>query len=189
MILFTAYTVNAGWPITAPNSTLHGRNVKITRVPYNMVDAFPSCYWRGVCPMFPPGGELSSFPNSEEKVQHIMHNMFRMFPNESLELKWGKWRLAVNKNLGRTYYCSWACDFCGSTDLNRKPLYWYSDANQAARFKQYDENACDQLWYEESGITAHHTWYVLHVSLHKAICISLLVLFALLYVFGKQKII
>eukprot|EP01083_Nonionella_stella_P308454 1088213_1 len=37
------------------------------------------------------------------------------------------------------------------------PLYWYSDANQAARFKQYDENACDQDWYDEPGQNAHST--------------------------------
>ena len=31
-------------------------------------------------------------------------------------------------------------------------LQWYSDANVAARFKQYDENSCDQTWYKEDGI-------------------------------------
>ena len=160
--------MNAGWPITEPNSTSHGRDANIVRVPYNMIDAFPSCYWRGLCPMFHPGGELSSFPNSEEKVQHLMHNMFRMFANQSLDIKWGKWTLAANKNWprdggngwGRTYYCKSACDYCGTTHRDRKPLYWYSDANQAARFKQYDENSCDQDWYDEPGQGAHSTWYV-----------------------------
>jgi len=149
-------TVNAGYPITEPNSGTHGRSAQITRVPYNMIDAYPSCYARGLCPMFQPGGELSAFPNSEEKAQQLLHNMFRMFPNESLVIKWGKWRLAANKNLGRTFYCP-SCEFCGTTHLDRKPLYWYSDANQAARFKQYDENSCDQSWYDEPGVTAHHT--------------------------------
>ena len=155
VITYITYIVNSGWPITEPNSTRWS-----TRVPYNMIDAFPSCYWRGICPMFYPGGELSAFPNSEEKVQHIMHNMFRMFANVSLEIKWGKWRNAVNKNWGRTTFCTEArCRFCGTTHIDRKPMYWYSDANQAARFKQYDENSCDQDWYEQDGNNAHVTWY------------------------------
>eukprot|EP00486_Rosalina_sp_Unknown_P005000 CAMPEP_0201566878 /NCGR_PEP_ID=MMETSP0190_2-20130828/6992_1 /ASSEMBLY_ACC=CAM_ASM_000263 /TAXON_ID=37353 /ORGANISM="Rosalina sp." /LENGTH=554 /DNA_ID=CAMNT_0047986173 /DNA_START=392 /DNA_END=2056 /DNA_ORIENTATION=+ len=36
-------------------------------------------------------------------------------------------------------------------------MYWYSDANQLARFKQYDENSCDQDWYDEPGVNAHST--------------------------------
>ena len=162
ILISIPHTIIAGWPITEPNSTLHGRYANIDRVPYNMIDAFPSCHWRGLCPMFPPGGELSAFPNSEEKYKHVMHNMFRMFPNESIEIIWGKWTLAANKNWGRTKYCV-GCEYCGTTHSDRKPLYWYSDANQVARFKQYDENSCDQDWYNQPGISAHHTWYV-HIS-------------------------
>ena len=173
ILISTAY---GGWPVTEPNTT-NGRSdnqgptwnweggAKVP-VPYNMVDVCPSCYWRGVCPMFPPGGELSAFPNSEEKWQHLIHNMFRMFGNQSLDIKWGKWQLAVNKNLGRTYYCR-ACKYCGLTHRDKRPLYWYSDANQAARFKQYDENACDQDWYDEPGINAHNTWYVILFCFHR----------------------
>ena len=59
--------------------------------PYNLVDTDPNCYYDDHCPMFYPGGQWSAFPNSEEKTLMIIQNMHRMFPNQSLHLKWGKW--------------------------------------------------------------------------------------------------
>ena len=41
--------------------------------------------------MFPPGGELSVFPNSEEKFQHLLFNLHRMFTNYSLDIDIGKY--------------------------------------------------------------------------------------------------
>lgn len=42
-------------------------------------------------------------------------------------------------------------------------MLWYSDANAAARFKEYDENSCDPDWYEQdddySDWYKHSTWY------------------------------
>ena len=44
--------------------------------PYNLIDTDPTCWYEGTCPMFPPGGKLSAFPNSEEKFQHLLHNLY-----------------------------------------------------------------------------------------------------------------
>eukprot|EP01083_Nonionella_stella_P089890 251031_1 len=148
------HAVHGGLPVSYPG--VGNEDFGDGSVPYNMIDTNPSCYERGICPMFPPGGRLSAFPNSEEKVQHIIHNLFRMWGNYSLDIKYGKWKWAVTDKGGRTHYCT-SCRYCGDTRIDMVPLYWYSDANQAARFKQYDENACDQDWYDQSGITAHHT--------------------------------
>ena len=181
--------VNAGWPITEPNATAHGRDAKIIRVPYNMIDAYPSCHWRGICPMFPPGGQLSAFPNSEEKAQQIFKNMFRMYANESLSMPWLKWKYGANKNGGLTYYCG-GCDYCGTTSYNRKPLYWYSDANQVARFKQYDEKSCNSAWYKQPGISKHYTWYDRYtVLLVHTIAILAQCTRVLFFIFNQKKII
>ena len=99
------------------------------------------------------GGELSAFPNSEEKFQHLLHNLHRMHSNNTLYTPLG----------GRTaYFSGVGADNCGSTPdraaLNaRAPLYWYSDANQAARFKQWDASTCNESWYGEPGRDAHST--------------------------------
>eukprot|EP01084_Bolivina_argentea_P158398 275922_1 len=154
IILLSLNIVYGGLPVSYPdtlNKQMGGKNV-----PYNVIDVYPSCWERGYCPMFRPGSELAAFPNSEEKTQMIFKNMFRMFANCTLTTKWGKWRFGANTNGGETYFCP-TCRYCGDGKPDKGPLYWYSDANQVARFKQYDERSCDQNWYKEPGITAHHT--------------------------------
>eukprot|EP01084_Bolivina_argentea_P142082 249619_1 len=61
-----------------------------------------------------------------------------------------KYKWGANTGGGLTYYCKTDdCHYCGDTQPYYAPLYWYSDANQAARFKQYDENTCDSSWYSD----------------------------------------
>eukprot|EP01084_Bolivina_argentea_P158397 275921_1 len=145
--------VFSGYPISYPNDLTR------TRIPpYNLIDTDPSCWYEGVCPMFPPGGELSIFPNHEEKWQHILHNIHRMFTNCSLTLPACKYKCGGNPGCGNTTYCSNGCDYCGDVKSNeRGPMYWYSDANQAARFKQWDEKNCDSAWYKsQPGVIDRH---------------------------------
>eukprot|EP01084_Bolivina_argentea_P100457 180369_1 len=150
-LVMTIGVAFAGYPISIPftNDTTH-------RVAYNLIDTDPSCYHRGFCPNFYPGGKLSTFPNSEEKYQHILHNMFRVFTNQSLSIKYGKWINGSDKSGGRTYF-SQQGPYCGNSYVKRKPLYWYSDSNQAARFKQWDYNTCNKYWYSQVGNNDHIT--------------------------------
>ena len=152
-LLFLPLIVYGGYPISDPNAATIGGKTQ----PYNLIDTDPSCFYEGICPMFPPGGRLSAFPNSEEKFQHLLHNLHRMFPNQSQEVAEGKWKYGGNTRGGRTSYCTRGCDYCGTWHSERRPLWWYSDANQMARFKQWDESQCDQSWYEQSGNSAHST--------------------------------
>jgi len=128
---------------------------------YNLIDVDPACWYNGYCPMFPPGGELSVFPNSEEKFQQILHNLHRMHSNNSLSTPLGKYLFGANTAV-ESFFAGGA--YCGSADTPgtldpRKPLYWYSDANTMARFKQWDENTCEQAWYDDEGAVdgAHST--------------------------------
>eukprot|EP01083_Nonionella_stella_P181435 649962_1 len=166
LLLFIINIVYGGLPVSYPGEGIQHPISEI--VPYNLIDTNPSCYDRGFCPMFYPGGRLSSFPNSEEKFQMLLHNLWRMWGNVTRNLPLGKYKWGANTQAGLTYYCKTdSCRSCGDTihpgynkngDWKRgtMPLYWYSDANQAARFKQYDENTCDQAWYEYTG-SAHST--------------------------------
>eukprot|EP01083_Nonionella_stella_P273569 928068_1 len=149
--------VYGGIPVSIPGIG-HNKQYPMV-VPYNLIDTNASCYHRGLCPeLFKPGGRLGSFPNSEEKYQMLLQNLFRMWGNDTRDLKWAKYKWGANTNAGLTYYCSDdSCKYCGDTSPRMMPLYWYSDANQAARFKQYDENVCDQDWYKEPGQSAHST--------------------------------
>ena len=47
------------------------------------------------------------------------------------------------------YYDSPSSDWCGRAFYLQKPLYWYSDANQMARFNAWDHDSCNQSWYEQ----------------------------------------
>ena len=101
------------------------------------------------------GGELSVFPNSEEKFQHLLHNLDRMHPNQSLYTPLGKWMYGTH---GEATRCPRGSYYCGNErDSNLMPLYWYSPSNTMARFKQWDEKTCDQSWYDESQQTLHST--------------------------------
>ena len=120
--------------------------------PYNLIETDVSCYKvtgntnSPLCPMFPPGGRLSVFPNSEEKFHHALFNMHRMHytPNttgiENIDItKWWKY-----KTWGTSTYAEYYTggDYCGRYNQLRRPLYWYSDANAAARFKSWDFSTC-----------------------------------------------
>ena len=111
---------------------------------YNLIDTDPRCYYNGICPMFEPGSKLAAFPNSEEKQQGIMHNHFRLFANQTLNTSYGRYLYNANDAV-ETYYGGGY--YCGSTKASRRPLYWYSDANQAARYKQWDEDQCDPCYF------------------------------------------
>ena len=76
--------------------------------PYNLIDTDPNCYEGGYCPMFKPGGEWSAFPNSEEKASMILQQMYRMFANQSLNLKWGYYLYGANPAV-RAYYDQSKC--------------------------------------------------------------------------------
>eukprot|EP01083_Nonionella_stella_P171133 583835_1 len=148
--------VYGGLPISYPGEGIKHPISEL--VPYNLIDTNPSCYARGLCPMFPPGGRLSAFPNSEEKYQMILHNLWRMWGNDTRDLKWGRYKWGANTGAGLTYYCKTdECKFCGDTNPKMLPLYWYSDANQASRFKQFDEKQCITAWYHEPGQSKHST--------------------------------
>ena len=94
---------------------------------------------------------------------------------------------------GLTYYDDCGICFCGKTHHRRRPLYWYSPANQGARFKQWDENQCDPCYFyadnnkcDEShdsfdreqcypsvngaigcyGASPHATWYCIYMVYH-----------------------
>eukprot|EP01084_Bolivina_argentea_P232232 391455_1 len=140
--LITSITFG-GYPISNPHST----TLEDKTTPYNLIDTDPSCFHQEICPMFPPGGELSSFPNSEEKFQQLLGNLHRMFPNQSLGTPLGHWKNGANTIGGETTFCTTPspCRYCGHAA--QAPLYWYSDANQAARFKQWDYKHCDKAWY------------------------------------------
>ena len=87
--------------------------------PYNLIETDVSCYKAGICPMFPPGGELSVFPNSEEKFQMALHNMHRLHktPNTSdiedvdITKWWGaSWSVstyASYRTAGNIIHCPW----------------------------------------------------------------------------------
>merc|ERR550525_1867537 len=159
LLIANIHVSHGGWPISDPNAPSGTPNIKDT-AKYNLIDADPSCFHEGVCPMFPPGGQLSAFPNSEEKYQQFLHNLHRMHPNQSLETPIGKWFYGADTGGGRTFFHN--SDYCGvppnpNSIVPRKPLYWYSDANQMARFKQWDEKYCDQDWYTQTGMNAHNT--------------------------------
>ena len=105
------------------------------------------------------GGELSAFPNSEEKFQQILHNLHRMHSNNSLWTPLGTWLYGANT--ARLSFFAGG-EYCGTSDNPntidpRKPIYWYSDANHMARFKQWDENSCNQSWYDGYEDGAHGT--------------------------------
>eukprot|EP01083_Nonionella_stella_P121588 365379_1 len=146
-VLLLFNIVYGGLPISYPN-----QGPTQQAIPYNLIDANPSCFERGICPMFPPGGRLSAFPNSEEKYQMILHNLHRLWANATKNylITYTKYKWGANTGGGLTYYCKTDdCHYCGDTQPYYAPLYWYSDANQAARFKQYDENTCDSSWYSD----------------------------------------
>eukprot|EP00484_Ammonia_sp_Unknown_P030926 CAMPEP_0197024200 /NCGR_PEP_ID=MMETSP1384-20130603/4811_1 /TAXON_ID=29189 /ORGANISM="Ammonia sp." /LENGTH=912 /DNA_ID=CAMNT_0042452547 /DNA_START=130 /DNA_END=2868 /DNA_ORIENTATION=+ len=161
------------WPFcdtaTYPNCALYTGPTSSGKVadnlPYNLIDVDPICWYRGWCPCFPPGGEYSAFPNSEEKFQQILHNLHRMFANQTLGTSYGKYPNGANTNGGPTTYCTTSgCDFCGDWDddyrdpiKRRRPQYWYSDANQAARFKQFDYTTCNKSWFYQTGVGFHTT--------------------------------
>ena len=73
-----------------------------------MIETDPNCYYGGFCPFFYPGGEWSAFPNSEEKASMILQQMYRMWANQSLNLKWGKWLYGANTAV-RAYYANADC--------------------------------------------------------------------------------
>ena len=103
--------------------------------------------------MFPPGGQLSVFPNSEEKFQQLLFNMHRMFSNYSLDIDIGMYLYGNNPAGGLSFFHR--SQYCGSNSAIRKPLYWYSDANQAARFNAWDYSTCNQSYY--NGVTPYIT--------------------------------
>ena len=83
-----------------------------------------------------------------------------MQPNQSLTTPLGRYFWGANTGGGKTFFHNSA--YCGvppnpMSIVPRKPLYWYSDANQMARFKQWDEHTCDQDWYDQGGMNAHNT--------------------------------
>ena len=149
--LLTLFKITNG---SVPISDYFSSSMPVSRPPYNLIDADPSCWYEGLCPMFPPGGKLSVFPNNEEKYQQLLANMHRMHPNHSRAVDIGKYTFGADTT-SELEFCK-SCDFCG-TYYAMKPMYWYSDANQVARFKQWDEDTCDQSWYDEDGISAHYT--------------------------------
>eukprot|EP01083_Nonionella_stella_P303067 1047587_1 len=89
-LLLAFNIVYGGLPISHPGEGIKHPISEL--MPYNLIDANPSCYARGLCPMFPPGGRLSAFPNSEEKYQMILHNLWRMWGNDTRDLKWGRYK-------------------------------------------------------------------------------------------------
>eukprot|EP01083_Nonionella_stella_P009616 27610_1 len=159
IILFIPLLVFSGYPLSDPYNGL-GMNGKI--LPYNLIDTNPKCFWNGACP-FRPGGALGTFPNSEERFQHILHNMHRMFPNSSLATRLGSYAYGT---WGHDTF--WANDgeFCGGRDSSRKPLMWYSPANQMARFKQWDESTCGSGWYSYVYPANHATHPNEHTNRH-----------------------
>eukprot|EP01083_Nonionella_stella_P098909 278198_1 len=136
-------SVFSGYPLSDPYDG--SKNT-----PYNLIDTNPQCFWEGTCPFF-PGGAISTFPNSEERFQHILHNMHRMFPNNSLATPLGSRML---NTLGDDTSFPYGT-YCGTANV--KPQWWYSTANQMARFKQWDETTCNQSWYHQPDITPHST--------------------------------
>eukprot|EP01084_Bolivina_argentea_P111289 198625_1 len=117
--------VSSSIPVSDPTNA----DWKLNRV-YNMIDTDPYCWTLGHCP-FEPGSKIGVFPNSEERMQHQMHNMFRMFANDSRDIPLGKYELGAD-NVRVTSYDDCTMCYCGSTSSSRSPLYWYSMGNQAA---------------------------------------------------------
>eukprot|EP01083_Nonionella_stella_P186139 680670_1 len=147
--------VFSGYPISDPDTHSYD-------VPYNLIDTDPECFWSSACP-FAPGSAWGTFPNSEERFQHILHNMHRMFPNSSLATRLGSYAYGT---WGHDTF--WANDgeFCGGRDSSRKPLMWYSPANQMARFKQWDESTCGSGWYSYVYPANHATHPNEHTNRH-----------------------
>ena len=130
--------------------------------PYNLIETDVSCYkvigdnGGPLCPMFPPGGRLSVFPNSQEKFQHALHNMHRMHKNPNLTAiqnvditRW--WGEGLSKLT--TYYSAHITtysQYCSTFSTTRHPLYWYSDANAAARLKAWDQSTCSYVGLEHN---------------------------------------
>ena len=142
-LLFLSFTTKG----SAPISDFEDDEIP-SWYPYNLIETDVSCYKVGVCPMFPPGGELSVFPNSEEKFQHALHNMHRMHKNPNatdiINVDITKW---FNGGWATSTYAAYYTggDYCGTGSSIRHPLYWYSDANAGARLKAWDENTCISL--------------------------------------------
>lgn len=145
-LIQSAIIVRSSLPISDPDNP--------SAVPaYNLIDTKPSCFDQGICPMFPPGGQWSVFPNAEEKYQHLLFNLHRMFANHSLNIDIGMYSWYDNNGTSLSYFYDGPGSNCGTSSIERKPLYWYSDANQAARFLAWDRLTCNSLLSDQDHDT------------------------------------
>ena len=107
---------------------------------YNLIDTNPICYDLELCEYGYPGGNHSIHPNSEERTQHLFHNIARSFPQRFTNTKYGKYEFG-----------SWGDQTviessCVLSSKNITHTTWYDGKlNQMSRWKQWDHNQCDTL--------------------------------------------
>ena len=122
---------------------------------YNLIDTNPECYDLGLCFYGYPGSNNSIHPNSEERTQHIFHNIARSFPFLFIDSKYGKYRFGTWGD--KTYIndnCIKNITNNNNNDNNNSNILttWYDPKlNQMARFKQFDDFYCNET------INTHYT--------------------------------
>ncbi len=118
---------------------------------YDLIDPSPRCYDTGYCTEYgKPGASNSIHPNSQERFDMLRTNIARLFTHEyqlSVKVKYGN---DVSSRLFRNPFK--VKGYCGVAA--ESPLWWMSEANQAARFTSWQSNTCE---FGHSGATTCKT--------------------------------
>lgn len=106
---------------------------------YNLIDTNPICYDLGLCEYGYPGGNYSIHPNSEERTQHLFHNMARSFPSKFITSKYGRNEFGT---WGEPTTIESSCLLLSNYITHTT---WYDKKlNQMSRWKLWDKYQCEQ---------------------------------------------
>eukprot|EP01084_Bolivina_argentea_P264396 447853_1 len=106
---------------------------------FNLIHTVPLCYTENICIEYgEPGTETSAHPNSEERVQFLFRNIARLYPQQYIKSKYGKYTLG-------TFGSSTEFDsdpLCGQPVPY--PLYYDPQLNELARYHVWDAQNCQE---------------------------------------------
>ena len=106
---------------------------------YNLVTTVPLCYMNRLCSDYGiPGQPLSIHPNAQERTEFMLRNIARLFPDDYISSKYGKYLLGTRGSATRFH----SDDRCGTAA--RIPLYYDSGLNELSRFHVWDTMDCSE---------------------------------------------
>lgn len=104
---------------------------------HNLIETVPLCYMNRLCTEYgQPGQPLSIHPNAQERTEFMLRNIARLFPEEYLSSKYGKYILGTRGTATRFH----SDPRCGTAAL--RPLYFDATLNELARFHVWDTMQC-----------------------------------------------